>query len=315
MEDFSFFKSQYLTNKLLFIFGMCLLFSSCQTKHHNPVSDEKKEQSVTTLRNILHQGVQWEKVYAAEFLMALSYPEGIYEVFKDELSRDEALPVYRIGIWRVLAQCADNNERPVWQEKIYRAFTDVSALDRAQAAETLAKLKIPVAEADATLVKSASQSDDKILALYATWWQGIQPEKNPAALKATLLDIIHSASEPLYIKQLAAYVIKEEKSIQLSAQEWNALKERTFSEPETTELKPYLAAMLLTTSRSDSLNAEIKELFYTSLWNSRTLFQMFTALAEKGTPNDLFFLYSFSERHENEIKSAIAYATLCIDRR
>ena len=310
-------KHKYLTIKqIVFILGISLhLLSSCHTTHKSPVSDEKREQSVATLRNVLHQGVQWEKVYAAEFLLALSYPEGIYEVFKDELRRHEELPVYRIGIWRVLAQCADKNERPLWQEKIYRAFTDESAPDRAQAAEALAKLKIPYAATDSSLVVSASQSDDKILSLYALWWKGVQPEMNPDVLKATLLDVIYSASEPLYIKQLAASVIKEEKTIQLNAQDWNKLKESTFSEPETTELKPYLAAMLLSTSRSDSLNAAIKELFYTSLWNSRTLFQIFTALAEKGIPNDLFFLYSLSERNENELKSAIAYATLRIDRR
>ena len=297
-----------------------LLLSSCNNTHQRAVSDELREQSVAVLQYVLHHGEKWEKVHAAEFLLELSYPYEVYDVFKNELNENGHLPEYRIGIWRVLFRCADKNERPAWQDSIYRVFIDESSPDRVHAAETLAKLRIPFQTSESEMVISAIKSGDQRLSFYTSWWAYTQSESNPNDLKDTLLHIIHAPLNDYSIKRLAAYVLKEDKAIRFTAKEWTLLKDITLSEPEDSELKPFLAVATFTTVPPDSLYSEsfstIKTLLlqYTSS-NSQVVYQLCTALAEKGNPDDLYLLSTIAERPENDIKNVVSYATLRIERR
>ena len=106
------------------------------------VTPELREQAVAVMRKTLDQEERWVKVHAAEYLIALDYPQEVVEVYLDELKQFEDEPQYRVGVWRVLARAAATDEqRRQWVENIRQVFLDTDATDRGHAAETLAKLK------------------------------------------------------------------------------------------------------------------------------------------------------------------------------
>lgn len=103
------------------------------------VTQELHDRALAVLHEALDTSQEWAKVHAAESLVWTGHPEGVYETFLKEV--DGALPPYRIGVARVLAQAAPTaDERQRHQDRILDAFLDSSGPDRLHAVETLAKL-------------------------------------------------------------------------------------------------------------------------------------------------------------------------------
>ena len=122
------------------------------------------------MRKTLDREERWVKVHAAEYLLALDYPQGVEETYLEELKRFENEPQYRVGIWRVLARTAVSEaEQNHWIEKIRGVFLDPSASDRGHAAETLAKLKYQVREQGDELFDRDAQGKDESLAVGVNW--------------------------------------------------------------------------------------------------------------------------------------------------
>ena len=93
------------------------------------------------LRRALQADHRRAKVRAAEYLLALDYPQDVVEVFTKELADHRGEPGYRIGIWRVLARAANSQkQRDPWLAQIRDVFLDLDAPDRLQAVKTLAEL-------------------------------------------------------------------------------------------------------------------------------------------------------------------------------
>src|SRR5262245_41161699 len=103
---------------------------------------EIRGKAVSTLRDILKSGREWEKVHAAEALLENGYSEGVTEVFEAELGR--AGPPFRIGVWRVLAKSQGNDLKAAdgYIDRIRETFLSREAPDRAHALESLAKLRV-----------------------------------------------------------------------------------------------------------------------------------------------------------------------------
>lgn len=123
-----------------------------------PRADAIRLNALEVLRQELNTSDGWVKVHAAEALLRLGYPEGVGEVFKQELALHGDQPQYRIGIWRVLANATVvPKEKTEWIEKVKGVFFDPAAPDRIHAAETLGKLKVRLTEHEKTLVGQYAQ--------------------------------------------------------------------------------------------------------------------------------------------------------------
>jgi len=136
--------NRLLTIVLLWIStGVCLspTFGAEATSEQEIISVESREAAVAALREALEVEQKWIKVHAAEFLLGLSYPLGVYETFEAERVAHENEPQYRIGIWRVLSQSATSpQEREEWVARIRAIVMEPQATDRTHALESLAKL-------------------------------------------------------------------------------------------------------------------------------------------------------------------------------
>lgn len=119
------------------------------------LSETVRAESVETLRSGLNDAEGWTKVHAAEFLLELSYPQKVRDVFEVERSRHGDESPYRIGIWRVLAQASRTEaERQSYVDRLLAAALDRDGPDRLHAIESLAKLGESLEPADAEAISS-----------------------------------------------------------------------------------------------------------------------------------------------------------------
>lgn len=126
------------------------------------LSDSERLTAVQILRHGLERENRWVKVHAAEYLLKLSYPQGVREEFEKELQVSGNELEYRIGIWRVLALASTTSEeRDEFVNKICVVARSESD-DRLHAVEALGKLDKRVDEEtaksiEAWVVNNASQ--------------------------------------------------------------------------------------------------------------------------------------------------------------
>jgi SSS family solute:Na+ symporter len=134
------------------------------------VTPELRNQAIEVLRQVLRQEPEWIKVHAAEFLLALEYPQGVRDLFLHELETHGREPKYRVGIWRVLARAAnDDTESNQWKAKIRDVLVDPASPDRLHAMESLAKLGYQVSPDDARVVEDGSRESSGTMAVFAAW--------------------------------------------------------------------------------------------------------------------------------------------------
>ena len=151
---------------LIVTFALAGAWSACglAAEQGPKVTKELRERAVAAMRQTMAEQEQWVKVHAAEYLIALDYPQGVGEAFEKELAERGTEPKYRIGIWRVLARLTnDHKVRAKWVGKIREAFLDLDGPDRLHAAETLGKLGyVPKPEGDEQFAKDAEGADEKL---------------------------------------------------------------------------------------------------------------------------------------------------------
>jgi SSS family solute:Na+ symporter len=134
------------------------------------VTPELRGQAVAVLRSVLGRESGWVKVHAAEFLLALDYPQGVRDMFLQEWEVHGHEPQYRHGIWRVLAESTgDDAEATRWKSKIRDVAADPAAADRLHAMESLAKVGYKLSVAEAGRFEDAARSPSGALAVYAAW--------------------------------------------------------------------------------------------------------------------------------------------------
>jgi SSS family solute:Na+ symporter len=292
---------------------MIFFFLSCCNQRA-----ELKNQAEDVLETVLNDGQAWEKVHAAEFLIKLGHSEKVLDVFLSESSKNGDVPEYRIGIWRVLYQCAKDEEKQIWQDHIYRAFIHPASPDRIHAVETLAKLKISEKNEDATVVESAIASIDRRLSFYTQWWIIPQRDHGIEKLKYHLFQIIQS-DEKDSVRQLAAYVLCEDPAIRFNHREWQMMENIAISEPAKSGVRLQLLAAAFSKASVDSVQPASfqkirKMLLEYSDSDKASLCQLCWLLARKGEMKDMDVLKPLLRHRENDVKIAAAYAICQIDR-
>lgn len=98
------------------------------------------------LFEVMHEDRSWAKIHAAEVLLIHGEADRVRDYFLGELP-ERPLPLYRVGLWRVLAVAArDRAERTGYVAKILAVLVDPAAPDRGAAVESLAKLGEPLTD-------------------------------------------------------------------------------------------------------------------------------------------------------------------------
>ncbi|SDD84030.1 hypothetical protein [Niabella drilacis] len=125
---------------------------------------------IKDLRQLLQGQQEWIKVHVAEYLVwSGAAVNEVYRIFREEDRLYAAVPKYRIGIWRVLAQASrSKKERARWVRKIAAVYRDTTAPDRLHAIETLSKLRYPVLP-EATVNKLLREEHTSPMQVYELW--------------------------------------------------------------------------------------------------------------------------------------------------
>jgi len=131
-----------------------------------------RAKALQAARSALDTAPRWTKVHAAEALLVSgddTLRDVVARAFRRELDASGAVPQYRIGIWRVLAQAAADGDRGVWIRKIVDAFLDAGGPDRLHASETLGKLAYHAPTNELAAFEAAARGSDGPLAANALW--------------------------------------------------------------------------------------------------------------------------------------------------
>lgn len=278
------------------------------------VTPELRQQAVEVLRRALQEAQQWEKVHAAEFLLALDYSQGVREVFAKELAEHEGTPQYRIGVWRVLARAAVRpQQRKPQVDKIRDVFLDPTAPDRLHAVETLGKLGYKVPNDEDEAFDLAASGADGQMAAYARWVLVTRDEEPGEARLVELLD-----SDDPAIRQTAAYAVG--RLAELSPAGRAKLTAAAAREPSDSPGRVYLIGASAVWAEPEALPPLVDELVqYVRTGTKAQRLAACNALAQVGAPDELPLLVGLLEgllNHEDtDLRSSAAAAILRIDRR
>ena len=271
---------------------------------------ELRGRSVEAIRQVFGQEQRWIKVHAAEYLLALDYPEGVKEVFTKELGLHGSELQYRIGIWRVLARAANNeDERAEWIDKIRDVCLAPAASDRLHAMETLAKLGYKLHDDELATMEQAAQLENNTLAPYAAWVLANSERPGGEARLAKLLD-----SPSVDVRRSAAYAMRHLPLISASARE----KLLSAARSETAESKArvsIIAAAAVHVSPVDQSSLKAKLPGFAAQGTSEDRVEAGRTLAQIGNNSDLPLLTSLLDDPNPDLRATAANAILRIGRR
>ena len=274
------------------------------------VSVELRERAIATLRGVMAAQERWVKVHAAEFLLALGYPEGVREAFETELAAHSEEPEYRIGIWRVLARASYRPEqREEWIVKIRDAFLDAEGPDRIHAAETLGKLSYAPPPDERERFEQAAASDDARLAALAVW-----PLVNAGAIDEPDLEAMLGPADQEKLR-LTGYMLRFQ--ARLSAGLVEKLAEAARREPEDSSARVYLTSAAFRHAIGAESANDLRHtlLAYLKEGDKPQKYEAAMALSIRGDTGDLPALVAALEDPEADVRSAAAHAILQLERR
>lgn len=157
----------------------------------------------TVLREVLAADETWIKIHAAEALIAGGEGSAVRAQMLKLSAAPEAL-VYRVGVWRVLANTAATvPERAACIAQVEKIFLNPAAPDRSQALETLCKLRHPVAGAVLEAVRKIAADQQAPLRGLALWALCLVQE--PGA-RESLAEMLQSPEEGRRL--VAAYALR-----------------------------------------------------------------------------------------------------------
>jgi HEAT repeat protein len=146
---------------------------------------------ITVLRDVMRREERFVKVHAAEALIELGQPSGVHDLFLAQEHEHRDVPMYRLGVWRVLARTTTvgTPEHDRWIGELRKAALDPAAPDRIGAIESLAKLKYALAADERPAVETLAASKDEGIALFSLWLLSQAPGcENPQDRVARYLD-------------------------------------------------------------------------------------------------------------------------------
>ncbi len=289
--------------------GLCPAFARAG-EDVSGVDEALRERCVRSLREGLAEGQRWVKVHAAEYLLALDYREGVQETFQRELADSSQEPQYRIGIWRVLARAADNDQqRTAWIETIRQVFLDPTATDRLHAVETLAKLGYKVRDDDLQQFEDAARPERSAMTPFARWVLVNSERPDAESRLAELLD-----SPDATMRGHAAYALRHlpKVSPEVAAQ----LAAAAGREPAGATARIYLVGAAAVHGSGQEQARRIDELVRDVVRRSGDqCAQAVQTLAQIGGKPQLPALIDLLERGDLDQRAAAAAAILRIARR
>ena len=263
---------------------------------------------------------EWIKVHAAEFLLWENEATAeVREVFieQNRLFGDQS--PYRIGIWRVLAQAAnDGDERLHWINKVAAVYADWEAPDRLHAIETLAKLRYPVISVDS--LNKVAGSLMNAFSLYQLWNLAYQPSIDRVNIIESLVSCIEQSVTVLQHRPnvlVASFVLRYLGPLQSGI--WQRLAAITQSaELETSLYANLLATLWITQPPSDSENERIHRLLTRLADDSVGINQVLLAFASHGSAEQWNNIRAWYDRlrdktssgYNADIHASAAYAIL-----
>lgn len=327
---------------LLLLSGFCLA-EGCGsfTRKPSSIPESLRDRAVQQLTDTMNRHDQWVKVHAAEFLLRLGHRHDVKETFDTELELYGDQSQYRIGIWRVLVQASvSDKSKQQWIDKIKTAFEDQQGKDRIHAAETLAKLAVPLSNDTRLIAAELVNSDDPALATYTQWALVADRNRINRTQADNLIALLDSKNQR--VSQIAAYALRYQKN--LMPDNWRHLAKKALSETVDSSTKVYmLSAAMVTASPSDMTSTDfyVVKSALLALKDSQkksVRYELCMALAQQGTIEDLPLLVDFLKNKNyiregiegyqalsdeqlvahpfnTDVRAAAAYAILCIDRR
>ena len=275
------------------------------------ITPELRERSVAILRETLAKESRWIKVHAAEYLLQLSYPQGVHEAFEAELAAYEQEPKYRVGIWRVLAQAATSvNERNAWIERIRSVVLDPAATDHVHAWESLAKLGDRLDTAELKQAATAAAAIDRPTAPYAQWLLASSGDSTELKKLANLLN-----SDNPDVRLVAAYGLQWLRVKDAAIQK--LLAEVAEHEPADSSARPYLLSAAWTLAADASSAAMFRNALLTFANSTEPGARAVasSALAIAGDRTDVAGLQNWVADADADTRAAAAAALLRIGRR
>lgn len=291
--------------------------------------DELRQRAVQTLRDALVEQESWVKVHAAEFLLRLSYPQGVREEFQQELELHGEQPQYRTGIWRVLAKASRTPaEREEYVKKLLTAARDSDAPDRLHAVESLAKLGVELdplsAEDVAAWANQASDAD----AVFAQWLLALsrRDDVDSQQREDEVVTLLRRGEALTRLR--AAYVLGQ--LIPLEPASMEALMEvaqQAMEDQPSDEISQLADAHVLAAAwKATSIEDEDGELSephdrYRNELQRRAQDSpavagvLAGALADAGRPNERDLLTGWLDRSDADLRVSAAWGLLRLDRR
>jgi len=265
---------------------------------------------VALLRRTLHEEQGRSKVRAAEFLLALDYPDEVEKGFEAELARAGDEPEYRIGIWRVLACAASQEqERDRWTAEILAVFFDAGAPDRPRAARALAELGYRLPKDEVSRFERAARSADGPMAAYTNWILAGSGKPDAEARLAELL-----ASDNPETRAVAAHAIG--RLADVSSETRAELAGAALRESAGSAARVFVVGAAAVHARDEYRVAWRDQLrAYAEAGTSAEKRQACETLAAIGRDDDLPLLARLLEDSDADVRAAAAWAILRIGRR
>lgn len=159
------------------------------------------EQCLSIIRNSWSSESGWIKVHAAEALIELGEATSVYpEILHDDVSWNDA---NRIGKWRVLAACGDDQNRKVAFAKIEEAFIRTQYPLQLTALESLCKLRFVASNSAIEILRELFSRVSEPEAPFACWALQLSGSGGMEEKVAVLL-----LSPDSRMRKLAAFVLR-----------------------------------------------------------------------------------------------------------
>ena len=247
-------------------------------------------QARAELRAAVEEQSEWVKVHAAEALILLGDDTGLNDEFDRELAKHESVPQYRIGIWRVKAQLAD--DPAPWHSKMHAVLLDANANDRLHSVESWAKLNVPLPEGMRNEIAGISSKQDEVMQVMTAWTLAASCRDDEEDVQrvhiAELLRAMNSENER--VRSLAGYGLRFLSNV--TPAQWTSLAREALAEPTDSAARVYLlsAAVCSASPKSDHdmltrCHAALRKLATSPSKSDR--YEMCEGLSFVGTTDDL----------------------------
>jgi len=268
------------------------------------VPAQPQARCLAVLHQALSEGKVWVKVHAAESLLWTGHPEGVRDIFLEE--EKTAGPQYRIGVWRVLAQAApDEQARKQYVDKITAVFFDLKASDRLHASETLGKLGYTSHDPE---VLRVAEKGEKSFQSMARWIMANSGDAKDEAYLAELL-----TSEDPETRSCSAYALRFLKTIR--PETYAKLKAAAEKEPHDSQQRALiLSPAYLHAPEADKTSIHAQLIQYADTGTKDDKREVCAALGRRPNPEDLPILTRLLDDPDLDAQAGAAEAILRIAR-